>query len=68
MITSSANPKIKFVRGLQARRAAREAEGLFVVEGVRLVEEAARAIAAPPRLALHTADLDLRAQAVLQQL
>lgn len=67
MITSSANPKVKFVRGLQAKRAAREAEGLFVVEGVRLVEEAANA-AAPPRLVFHTADLDPRAQAVLQRL
>jgi TrmH family RNA methyltransferase len=67
VITSTTNPKIKFVRGLQAKRAAREAEGLFVVEGVRLVEEAAQA-AASPRLVLHTADLDPRAEAALQLL
>ncbi len=67
MITSTTNPNIKFIRGLQARRAAREAEGLFVVEGVRLVEEAAGATA-QPRLVLHTANLDPRAEAALQQL
>jgi TrmH family RNA methyltransferase len=67
MITSVANPKVKLVRNLQARRSAREAEGLFVVEGVRLAEEAARAAVAP-RLVLHTAGLDDRGQAVLGQL
>lgn len=59
MITSSANPKIKLVRELQTQRKAREAEGLFVVEGVRLVEEAAKA-QAHAQLVLHTEDLDAR--------
>jgi TrmH family RNA methyltransferase len=68
VITSTTNPKIKFVRALQAKRADRESEGLFVVEGVRLVEVAARATAAAPHLVLHTADLDARAEAALQQL
>jgi TrmH family RNA methyltransferase len=67
MITSFANPKIKLVRNLQAKRSLREAERLFVVEGVRLVEEAARALEAP-RLVLHTSDLDPRGQAALEQL
>ena len=67
MITSVANPKVKLVRNLQARRSARETEGLFVVEGVRLAEEAARAAAAP-RLVLHTGGLDARGQAALEQL
>ena len=67
MISSIANPKIKLIRNLRARRASREAEGLFVVEGVRLVEEALRAPGAP-RLALYGDGLDLRAQTALEQL
>lgn len=67
MISSVANPKVKHVRNLQARRSARETEGLFVAEGVRLVEEAARALGAP-RLALYLEGLDPRGQAALDQL
>ncbi|MCC7360989.1 MAG: RNA methyltransferase [Anaerolineales bacterium] len=67
MITSRANAKIKWVRGLQARRAEREAAGVFVVEGVRLLEEAAHS-AAPAHLVLHTADLDTRGRAAVEAL
>jgi TrmH family RNA methyltransferase len=67
MITSAANPKIKLVRALQTRRGRREAEGAFVVEGVRLAEEALRAGVAP-RLVLHTEALDGRGRAVVNQL
>ncbi len=67
MISSIANPKIKLIRNLHAKRAVREAEGLFVVEGVRLVEEALRAPGAP-RLALYADGLDARAQTALEQL
>jgi TrmH family RNA methyltransferase len=67
LITSVSNPKIKWVRQLQAKRSAREAEKLFVIEGVRLAEEAARAGLAPS-LVLHTAELDERAQAALDAL
>jgi TrmH family RNA methyltransferase len=67
MISSVANPKIKLIRNLHARRAVREAEGLFVVEGVRLIEEAVRASGAP-QLALFVDGLDARAQAALEQL
>ncbi len=67
MITSAANPKIKLVRALQTKRGRREAEQAFVVEGVRLVEEAARAGVAA-RLVLHAAGLDARSQAALEQL
>jgi TrmH family RNA methyltransferase len=42
MITSVANEKVKYVRSLYRRRA-RYREGHFVIEGVRLVEEALRA-------------------------
>src|SRR3990172_3319772 len=40
MITSTKNPKIQWVRGLQSRAQIRREEGAFVVEGLRLVEEA----------------------------
>lgn len=43
MITSSQNSKIKLVRSLMGRAKERREAGMFVVEGVRLVEEAARA-------------------------
>ena len=41
MITSTHNPKIKLVRALLGRTKERREAGAFVVEGVRLVEEAA---------------------------
>lgn len=47
MITSQQNDKVKYVRALQSRRRARQREQHFVFEGVRLVEEAVRADAAP---------------------
>ncbi len=40
VITSSQNPKVKFVRALLGRAKERREAGAFVVEGVRLVEEA----------------------------
>ena len=40
MITSSQNPKLKLVRALQGRSKARKKEKAFIVEGVRLLEEA----------------------------
>jgi RNA methyltransferase, TrmH family len=40
MITSSQNPKIKLVRALLGRAKERRQAGAFVVEGVRLIEEA----------------------------
>jgi RNA methyltransferase, TrmH family len=67
MITSPSNPTLKLIRALQSQRKAREKERLFVIEGVRLVEEAIRTKAAV-RLALHTEDLDPRGCAALNQL
>jgi TrmH family RNA methyltransferase len=43
MITSTQNPKIKHIRQLLAERKARQEEGVFIIEGVRLVEEAVQA-------------------------
>jgi len=42
MITSVANEKVKYVRSLYRRRV-RYRERRFVIEGIRLVEEASRA-------------------------
>jgi len=67
MITSLTNPKIKLVRALQTHRRARDQERLFVIEGVRLAEEASRAQIAP-HLVLHTDPLDARGRAALNQL
>ncbi len=52
MIRSTQNERIKYVRSL-ARRRVRRREGRFVVEGTRLVEEAARA-GIRPALVLYT--------------
>jgi TrmH family RNA methyltransferase len=41
MITSSQNPKLKLIRALQGRAKERREAGAFLVEGIRLVEEAA---------------------------
>jgi TrmH family RNA methyltransferase len=64
MITSTKNPKIQWVRALQARARSRREEHAYVIEGVRLAEEALAAGLAPA-LVLHTADLSERGQAVV---
>ena len=40
MITSAQNKKIQEVRRLGSKRREREASGLYIAEGIRLVEEA----------------------------
>jgi TrmH family RNA methyltransferase len=67
MITSLANDRVKLVRALQTRRKAREKAGRFVVEGVRLAEEAVRAKAAA-ELVLYVDQLDGRGRAALNGL
>lgn len=67
MITSPQNPTIKFVRGLQALRKAREAERRFVIEGPRLMEEALRA-RTPAQLVLYTLNLDERSRQAVGQM
>lgn len=39
MITSTKNPKVQWVRRLQNKVKVRQSEGVFVLEGVRLIEE-----------------------------
>lgn len=57
MITSTANDRVKWVRALQAKRRAREADGVFVAEGTRWAQEFLDA-QVPPRLVFHTDHLD----------
>jgi TrmH family RNA methyltransferase len=64
MITSTANPKIKWVRLLQSQSRERRTAGAFVVEGVRLAEEALAA-GWEAQLVLYTDDLSERGRQVL---
>ncbi|MBI3158966.1 MAG: RNA methyltransferase [Chloroflexi bacterium] len=64
MITSPSNPRIKQVRALNARARERREAGLFVIEGVRLCEEALAA-KQRPEIVLHTEELDGRGRALL---
>lgn len=64
MITSVHNPKIQQVRKLQALVKTRQEEGAFVIEGVRLAEEAWQA-GWEARQVLFTAYLDQRGKEVL---
>lgn len=65
MITSAQNQKIKWVKSLQASSRTRRQEGLCVVEGVRLAEEAL-ASGWTPRLVLHTPESGERIQAAIE--
>ena len=66
-ITSSQNPKIKLVHALMGRAKERRAAGAFVVEGVRLVEEA-EARGWRFRFALYDRSLNARGSSVVEQL
>ncbi len=66
MLTSRNNEYVKFVQKLQSQRRAREKEGKFVIEGVRLVEEAL--LAGSPFNFVFYSNPDPRAQAVLHKL
>lgn len=67
MITSTHNPRIQWIRKLQAQPHQRLSEGVFVLEGVRLVEEALQA-GWQVTLVLYTPELSPRGQAIVQQL
>ncbi|HLF90751.1 MAG TPA: RNA methyltransferase [Anaerolineales bacterium] len=64
MITSSKNPTIQHIRQLQTRTRTRRETGMFVIEGVRLVEEALLAGIRPQTL-IYTPDLDERGEKIL---
>lgn len=65
MITSTHNPKIQWVRALNARSTERRQARAFVVEGVRLGEEAYHA-GWQAELVLYTAELERRGLAVVE--
>lgn len=67
MITSVHNPRVQAVRKLQAQVKARRKQGEFVIEGVRLAEEALKSHW-EARLVFFTAQLDQRGQAVVDGL
>ncbi len=67
MITSTRNPKIQWVRALQGRARRRKEEGVFIVEGVRLAEEALRS-GWQIRLGLFSHSSDERLQRLLNAL
>jgi len=66
MITSARNPKIQLVRELLAHPKTRRERQAFVVEGVRLVEEALQS-GWEAQLVLHTEDLPPRGLAAAQE-
>ena len=65
MITSSQNPRIKWLHALQGQVRQRREERAFVVEGVRLAEEAL-AGGWNARLVIYTEDLNERGKAVVE--
>jgi TrmH family RNA methyltransferase len=67
IIVSKTNEKIRLVRSLQDQRKAREREKLYVVEGARLVEEAA-ASGAKARYLLHDGHLGPRERSAVNRL
>jgi TrmH family RNA methyltransferase len=69
MITSLKNDRVRTVRALQSRRRVRKRERRFVLEGVRLIEEAVRA-GIPPEFVFYTppAETDERAKRLLASL
>ncbi|HEY3474567.1 MAG TPA: RNA methyltransferase [Anaerolineales bacterium] len=66
VITSSQNSKIKLIRALGRAKERRE-EGAFVIEGVRLVEEAATRNLGF-RFALYDASLNVRGSSLVERL
>ena len=67
MITSPQNPKLKLIRALQGRAKARRKENAFLVEGVRLLEEAVAA-KWKMRFVLYDRTLSERGQELLRSL
>ena len=61
MISSIQNPKIKRIRLLQTQTRSRKKEAAFIVEGIRLVEEALQT-GQVPELVIYTRDIDSRGE------
>jgi TrmH family RNA methyltransferase len=67
MITSTKNEKVKKIKALQGRAKTRRETGAFVVEGIRLVEEALTA-KWQARLCLYDPELNERGLALVEEL
>jgi len=67
MISSIHNPKIKQVRSLLTRRKERQEAGAFVLEGIRLVEDAVQANWTP-LLAVYSVPLAARGEQLLERM
>jgi len=67
MISSTQNPKIKRIRHLQDHSRSRKKENAFVIEGVRLLDEAVKTHQIP-ELVIYTTDLDSRGQQLVAAL
>lgn len=67
MITSSHNSRIQTVRALLNRHSERKKQAAFVIEGVRLAEEAVKA-GTIPQLVLFSSSLSERGQGILSAL
>ena len=65
MISSIQNPKIKRIRLLQTQSRSRKKELAFIVEGVRLLEEAQNTYQVP-ELVIYTPDLDPRGRKLVE--
>jgi len=65
MITSLSNPKVQRVRALQANAKDRREEQAFIIEGVRLAEEALNSNW-PAELVLYTEELSERGRAITE--
>lgn len=66
MLTSAKNPRIQHIRKLQSSARARRKDGLFVVEGVRLAEEAL-AEGFQPDLVLFTEEISQRGRQIVDR-
>ena len=64
MITSTQNPKVKYIRALQSHGRFRRQENAFIAEGIRLVEEALKADW-DARMILYSEGLNERGQALV---
>ncbi|UCF27613.1 MAG: RNA methyltransferase [Chloroflexota bacterium] len=66
MISSTKNPKAQWIRRLQSKGQQRQVEGLFVVEGVRLVE-VARSSDWEIEFLVYTEELSSRGMAIVEE-
>jgi TrmH family RNA methyltransferase len=67
MITSTSNQRVKWVRGLQAKKSERDSQNLFVIEGPRLLQEALAA-GAKVRSLFHLEQIEAADQALVNAL